>query len=261
MAELRKQPGPPCGKPLPGNFLKHADEQTVAGVAAVFQAIHDSGLAPDGSPALFRQWGVVAAPRFLGRSAMASDLPRFLAEGAWDVSPHMIPHRSLHAASGTLSQALKIHGPNFGGGGGPGNETEGLLAGVAMLEGMRLPGVWVVLTRMHPELPDDGKSGRPVPGSFAWAVALALRPAGSPGGVHLELTISQSAGIADSPLTMDALIDLLGQIGPSKPPGEVKAAVSHPLGASGRLTLRRADLPLAGPHFALLSSERTLQDR
>ena len=122
---------------------------------------------------------------------MASDLPRFLAEGAWDVSPHMIPHRSLHSVSGSVSQALKIHGPNFGVGGGPGCEAEVLLAGAALLEGMRLPGVWVVITRLDPELPDDGKTGRPVPGTFSRGLAMALRPAGAAGPIHLEMTVGQ----------------------------------------------------------------------
>ena len=63
MGELRKQPGPPCGKPVAANFLKHADEQTVAGVTAAFQAIKEHSLAPEGTPAVFRDWGVIAAPR------------------------------------------------------------------------------------------------------------------------------------------------------------------------------------------------------
>jgi hypothetical protein len=169
--DLRRQPGPPFVESLPCTFLKHADEQTVVGLTAVHQAIHDGGLR--GS---FREWGVLAAPRFLGRLAMAVALPRFLAEGAWGVSPHVIPHRSLHAVSGTISQALKIHGPNFGVGGGPGCEPELLLAATALLHGKHLPGVWVVLTRLGPDAP-LASSGAPMPGSFVEALALALAPA------------------------------------------------------------------------------------
>jgi hypothetical protein len=253
---LRKQVGPPCGKPLPVNFLKHADEQTVAGLAAVFNAIHEHHLAPEGNPGVFRHWGVVGAPRFLGRAAMTSDLPRFLVEGAWEVSPHMIPHRSLHSLSGSVSQALKIHGPNFGVGGGPGCEAEVLLAGLAMLQDMRLPGVWVVLTRLDPELPDDGITGKPVPGTFCLGLALALVPAGTAQGASLELTIgSEPAATGQAPaMTMDALVGLLEQL-------PKQSSVTHPLGTTGRLTLRRAaPLPWGRPHL-LLSPDRALTNR
>ena len=169
LPELRRNPGPALGESLPASFLKHADEQTVAGLCAVFQAIHKSGL----HSTCFRDWGVVAAPRFLGRPAMAAALQRFAAEGAWGVSPHLIPHRSLHSISGTVSQALKIQGSNFGVGGGPGGTVEALVAAMALLERQRLPGVWVVLTCLDPELSPD-ESGRPIPGTQAIGLALAL---------------------------------------------------------------------------------------
>jgi hypothetical protein len=121
----------------------------------------------------FDDWGVVAGPRFLGRPAMAAALHRFAAEGAWGVSPHLIPHRSLHSISGTVSQALKIHGPNFGVGGGPNAVLETLLAALALLEGKKLPGVWAVLTGLDPELPPD-EAGRMAPGTYCVGLALAL---------------------------------------------------------------------------------------
>lgn len=171
LPDLRRNPGPPLREPLSACFLKHADEQTVVGLCAVFQAIQNSGLqATD-----FRDWGVLAAPRFLGRPAMAAALQRFAAEGAWGVSPHLIPHRSLHSISGTVSQALKIHGPNFGVGGGPAGAVEVLLAATALLERKHLPGVWVVLTCLDPELPPD-ESGRMPTGTQAVGLALALMP-------------------------------------------------------------------------------------
>src|SRR5262249_46135975 len=112
---LRQRPGPGVGQSLPANFLKHADEQTVAALAAVLQAVEEPGLAGT----CFTDWGVVAAPCFLGRATLVLALQRYAAEGAWGLSPHFIPHRSQHAVAGTISQALKIHGPNFGAGGGP----------------------------------------------------------------------------------------------------------------------------------------------
>jgi hypothetical protein len=156
---------------LPASFLKHADEQTVAGLAAVFKAVHVGELQTTD----FSDWGVLAAPRFLGRPAMAAALQRFKAEGAWGVSPHLIPHRSLHSISGTVSQALKIHGPNFGIGGGHGAAAEALLAATAMLEGQKLPGVWVVLTCLDPEQPPD-VNGLPAAGTQCVGLALALTP-------------------------------------------------------------------------------------
>jgi hypothetical protein len=178
-----------CGEPLPASFLKHADEQTVVGLTGVYQAIDRAGL----QRTSFRDWGVLAAPRFLGRPAMASALQRFQAEGAWGVSPHLIPHRSLHSISGTVSQALKMHGPNFGVGGGPGAAAEALLAATAMLEGKNLPGVWVVLTCLDPETsPDD--SGRPAAGTECLGIALALAPVQT-GRSRIRLRVVCGTGI------------------------------------------------------------------
>jgi hypothetical protein len=171
LPELRRRPGPVPPDTLPTSFLKHADEQTIAGLAAVYHAIADHGLAGTD----FSRWGVLAAPRFLGRNTVGAALTRFDAEGAWGVSPHLIPHRTLHSISGTVSHALKIHGPNYGVGGGPGAVFEVLLAAAALLDRQQLPGIWVVLTLMDPELPPI-PSGQPVPGTFAVGQTLALVP-------------------------------------------------------------------------------------
>jgi hypothetical protein len=163
---VRQNPNLPGSTLLPAGFLKHADEQTVAGVAAVYRALQTQTV----EPGTFTGWCVLGAPRFIGRNALAGALKKYQAEGAWGVSPHLIPHRSLHALSGTISQALKIHGPNFGVGGGPNGAAEGLLTAAALI-GDRLPGVWVVLTGWDPEpIPDQ-----PEPESTVCnAVALAL---------------------------------------------------------------------------------------
>ncbi len=148
LSELRKPTNPLTGQPLAPAFLKNADEQTVAGLAAVFAAVRTSGLRGHD----LSGWGVIAAPRFLGRGVMGHVLHRFREEGAWGISPHVIPHRSLHALSGTVSQALKLFGPNFGAGGGPGAESEALLAAATLLSDRGLPGVWVVPSR-SPRIP------------------------------------------------------------------------------------------------------------
>src|SRR6266849_7646094 len=131
-AALRQRPGPGPGPgvALPASLLRHADEQTIAGLAAVLHAIHDF----DMNVADFRDWGIAAAPCFLGRATMAVALQRLAAEGAWGISPHVIPHRSQHRVGGTISQVLKIFGPNFGTGGGPGGLVDALLAGPVLLE-------------------------------------------------------------------------------------------------------------------------------
>jgi len=199
---------------LSATTLKHADEQTVVGLAAVFQALDNSGL----DRSLFGDWGVVAAPRFPGRVATALAFEKFLVEGAWGISPHLIPNRSQHSLSGAISQALSLHGPNFGAGGGPGGETEALLAAAAMLDLGSLPGVWVVCTGWDPEVVAHPKDGQ-LCGSVCRAVALALSPS-RPGwrGIRLRLTLGDESstrcklvdGPADSSLRLESLAAALG---------------------------------------------------
>ena len=116
LVKLRRQPGSYAGKAFSPAFLKHADDQTVAAVGVVAQTISKLGW----DNRSFHDWGVVAAPILFGRFGNEAALRRFMNEGAWGISPHMIPHHSLHAVAGTLSQAWQIHGPNFGISGGPG---------------------------------------------------------------------------------------------------------------------------------------------
>src|SRR5262249_31560396 len=135
----------------------------------VLRAIATGGLGSQ----RFTEWGVVAAPRFLGRVALAHALKRFTVEGAWGVSPHVIPHHSLHAVSGTISQALKRDGPSGGVGGGAGGALEALRTAAGMVHGDRLPGVWVVLTAWDPEPAADG-TGAPSGDGCCVGLALAL---------------------------------------------------------------------------------------
>ena len=153
LATLRRKPGTLHGSPFPAGRLKHADEQTVVGVAAVLRAIADAGIDPNG----FGEWSVVAAPRFLGRATFDTVFPQFLAEGAWGVSPHLIANHSLHAVSGTISQALKAHGPNLGAGGAPGQEFEAFLAAGTLLDAGLSEGVWIVLTGCEQEGGTEGE--------------------------------------------------------------------------------------------------------
>ncbi len=220
VAPLRQQPHPTLSQMLPANLLKHADEQTVVGLVAVLQAVTDFGLDPQG----FADWGVLGAPRFMGRAAMAQALQKFAQEGAWGISPHLIPHRSLHALSGTVSQALRIHGPNIGVGGGPFAVAEGLVAAAALFARERLPGVWLLLTGTEHEAVF---THQPV----CVAVALALVAEG-PGPWELEIDSTATAAGCAAPLTLEALAAALADDEPS-------TAASWRLACGGRLRLQR----------------------
>jgi len=222
---LRQQLTLPDAKPLPGSFLKHMDDQTVAGLAAVLQAIGRFGMGGNS----FTDWGVLAAPRFLGRSTMVSALQRFGEEGAWGVSPHLIPHRSLHSLSGTISQALQIHGPNYGVGGGPDCASEAFLAAAAWLGREPMPGVWLVLTGWQPE---------PMPGQLAaastcHAAALALRNAEAGQlGLRLRLSPDASPGNADHRIDVESFANFLAD-------NPLPAHAQWTLDGGGRLELEQ----------------------
>jgi hypothetical protein len=175
LAALRQEPVEINGNKLSPSTFKHSDNQTVAGLHAVSQAIRAAGM--DGAD--FQEWGALACPRFFARSEMAGALTRYAMEGAWGISPHLIPHRSLHSVSGTLSQAMKLHGPNYGVGGGLDGVAETFLTGAALISGGALPGLWIVLTGFDPELvPTFHFHAEPVaPVADCIAVALALVPA------------------------------------------------------------------------------------
>jgi hypothetical protein len=168
---LRKVAGPLIGHRIPPSLLKHADEQTVLALAAVLRAIHDARW-QDRS---FAEWGLIAAPRFLGRLSIAPWIDKYARLGASTVSPLIIPNLSLHAVAGSLSLALRCRGFNFGVGGGHGHLAEALLAGLAASDDGQVPGLWVVATEWDPEPIPDGHRGSRVP-AIGTAVALALVP-------------------------------------------------------------------------------------
>ncbi len=240
---LRQRPGPGPGVALPASVLRHADEQTVAGLAAVLHAIHDFKM----NAADFRDWGIVAAPCFLGRATLAVALQRLAAEGAWGISPHVIPHRSQHAVAGTISQVLKIFGPNLGTGGGPGSVVQALLAGSVLLYGNRLPGVWIVATEWEPEAIPDA-NGRINPDAVCHALALAVVAARSGWqGVRLRVLAKgaltglgsrrQNAEgrtqIADGRSTMQTVSRLQGLLTPSSHDYVLPHKVVWPLEGGG----------------------------
>ena len=206
IASLRKAPA--SGHTFPVSLLKNADEQTVVVLAALMEAVDRLGAPLEA----YRDWGVLGAPRFIGRDCIGQAIPEYTREGPWSVSPHIIPHRSLHSTSGTITLALGSGGPNHGVGGGPDAETEGLLAALAMLGERPVPGVWLTLSQVTPLTRCDSSLGRPPDGSQVEALVLALTREGPGLALQLDSTlpIGQGAGLA---CDLDSVLNLLQQGG------------------------------------------------
>ena len=169
LALLRKQPASRFPEPATPQFLKHSDEQSIASMAAVYQAIEQFGL----SSTEFTHWGIVAAPRFLGRTAMAASMHRFESDGPWGASVQVVPQRSQHSVASILSLMLHAHGPCIGVGGGLRGDAEAMLAAANLLDGQQQQGAWLVVSGWDPELGID-RAGQPIPASSCIAAALAL---------------------------------------------------------------------------------------
>ena len=212
ISSLRKLPAP--GTSLPISLLKNADEQTVVVVSALLQAISRAGRPIED----YADWAVLASPRLIGRDAIAQAIVDYGKEGVWGVSPHIIPHRSLHSTSGTLTLVLGSKGPNYGIGGGPDGEVEGLLGAFSMLHERPISGVWLALSRVEPLLACDPTTGRPHPNSMVEAVVMGLSLGGT--GTQLKLEMGHSGESLD----LSALARLLESGG------------STTLGRIGRLT-------------------------
>lgn len=164
---------------LSNALLKQADDQSLLALAAFGDLLGRQPTYRAGPVA----WGLVAAPRTPGRKRVADALPKFKEAGAWSVSPHIIPHSTLHSLSGLLSQALGLYGPNIGTGGLPGSEGEALTIAAAWLAAEDLPGVWVVLTGWERETMVDAAA-------TCQAVVLGLAPARAAHGAFPRLIIS-----------------------------------------------------------------------
>lgn len=171
-AAIRKSPEAHVSMPLAPSVARHCDEQTLATLFAVGEAMRRRGLTPADCSA----WGIVCSSRYLGRSFFSQSLAKFDREGPWTTSIQVVPHRSLHSPSSTLSLALGCHGPNLGVGGGGDGEGQALLSAVSLLESFQLPGLWLVLAGWSPEL-SIGDEGRPRHEARCHAIALALQAA------------------------------------------------------------------------------------
>ncbi len=149
VASLRSRVALAFGEQTPTSLLKQLEDQTLVALAAVADALDVARtMALD-----TRDWAVVAAPRRPGRARVSESIQKFCTQGAWGVSPHLIPHCSLHSLAGTLSQALGSHGPNLGTGGTPDRDSDVLLTAASFLADETVPGVWMVWTGWNDEAP------------------------------------------------------------------------------------------------------------
>lgn len=189
LSAIRKAPETYLGLPLAASVARHCDEQTIAVLSAVAGAVHHMGV----QRADFESWGIVASTRYLGRSFFSQALDKFDREGPWNTSVQVVPHRSLHSTSSTISLVLGCHGPNVGVGGANDGEGQALLTAASMLDEFALPGVWLVLAGWSPELNVDA-TGNPTHAARCHALALALKPAGEvPGGLQLRIVPDHDA--------------------------------------------------------------------
>src|SRR5262245_66087485 len=65
--------------------LRYVDDQSVAALAATLDAIGERNIAE------FRDYAIVAAPRAIGKIMLAASMEKNDTEGAWGVSPQIIP--------------------------------------------------------------------------------------------------------------------------------------------------------------------------
>lgn len=177
LGAMRKQPPAGFSAKLSPLFLKHSDEQTLAALAALYRAKNDFGLDDED----FGPWAVVSISRYMGRGAFANLSEKYRHEGAWGISVQVVPHRTAHSVSGTISLALGLHGPAIGANGGCDGENTGLLALVSIMQQRTSAssaeavwrGAWLVCSAWSPELSVDQK-GEPTSDSTCVAAALAL---------------------------------------------------------------------------------------
>ncbi len=149
-------------------LLKHSDEQTLASLVALSQAVDDFPLARD-----FTRWAVVSSSRYLGRAAFAGVVEKYQVDGPWGVSVQVIPNATPHAIASTISLALDSHGPCTGAGSGAGDEAHALCAAANLLQNPECPGAWIAFTAWSPESAFDS-AARPNSDAVCLAAVLAV---------------------------------------------------------------------------------------
>lgn len=206
---LRKQ-----SDALPGALgnavLRHADEQSLAALAAVQCTIGQFHQ----RPADFSNWGVVTSSRYVGRSVFAQLLQRYASEGPWNVSVQIVPNRSLHSPASLVGQALGCHGPCVGVGGGSDGETDAWITASMLLDQQSsLEGIFLIFTGWDPDFPIDA-DGVPLVETHCTALVLALQAASNANACcQLRITVDPTAPaelqIPVSRTTLDLFEDFL----------------------------------------------------
>jgi hypothetical protein len=115
--------------------LRHVDDQAIAALAAVRKL-----------PPAPSDWGVLASSQTPGRRLFRPAAERFKTEGAWTVSPHIIPNCSLHSISGLVSVSMGLRGLNLGVGGTTGREGDIWPITAGLLADRLVPGLILVCT-------------------------------------------------------------------------------------------------------------------
>ena len=169
LAKSRKELMQFLPKPLSPQLLRYSDEQTLASLVAISEAIRSVNMTNND----FHDWAIVSSSRSLGRSAFAAVIDKYQDEGPWGVSVHVIPHCTSHSVAGTISLALESHGPCIGAGVAGNDELDALLAAACILRQPDWFGAWIVFSAWSPELAID-KTGRPISESLCLAAAIAV---------------------------------------------------------------------------------------
>lgn len=239
--QLRKKPPGDFPAVVTPAFFKHSDEQTIASVGALVRAIRDFEMPLD----QFQSWSIAAAPRFMGRTALAAGMHRYETDGPWGTSVQTVPHRSQHSVASTLSLVLGARGPCIGAGSGHGSDVEVLLTSLSLLNDKHSAGTWVVMSGFDPELKID-RAGKPITDSACAAVAIALTSTSQPsfGELRLRFVSSQQKSDEQAQGPLAALSGIIPQNG-GMPLPEVSVQGNSKLGLDWELHLRNPQSSLA----------------
>lgn len=183
--------------PLGLTITKHLDEQAIVILETLHLAVQKSGMLKKE----FHNWGTVTSPRHPGRSRLIQTINKFKTEGAWVVSPHIVPFDSLHSHAGLISQVYGIHGPNLGAGGMAGLEGQVFMAALTLLFSQEVTGLWLGWSCWNPEI---GPNWAEVQGEeFCQGVILGITPEPCPAGRLGRIEFHWGQNIPQAPIPQD----------------------------------------------------------
>lgn len=210
LAAIRKESISDLPTVLSPQLLRHSDEQTLAALVAVSNAIR-CGTQTNWS---FENWAIVCLSRNLGRSAFAAVIDKYRSEGPWGVSVQVIPHCTAHAVAGTISLSLGSHGPCIAAGSGEDGEADTLISAASILRQGNWRGAWIVFSGWIPELAID-PAGHPSGDSTCLAAAIAVVPGRSRqslGRICIDKQVDRPASFKEKRLPV-SLMTFLAEAG------------------------------------------------